>query len=287
MNQSLGIIGGIIAMIGWGTADFFVAMAVRKSTLFQTVIWTQLFGVVIYFLIFALFFKLPALSPSTIGIILLTGFLSTFSYVGLYKALQVGKVAIVSPVAACWVVMVVILSLIFLHESLEPLQTFAVILAVTGVVVSSFKLKDLLSLRFSNAATGIPYALISVVTTGVAFILMDVLVTELHWFFPIFFTRIAMTFYMAIYGVSAKKNIAFPKNITLFLVLISTAEAVGMLAYGMGINNEFSAVVAPIAATFPMVTIILARIFFKEKLVTNQKIGVAAILTGLVLLAIK
>jgi uncharacterized membrane protein len=63
-------------------------------------------------------------------------------------------------------------------------------------------------------------------------------------------------------------------------------EAAAFLAYGAGVASEFTAVVAPVAASFPMVTIMLARIFFHELVEINQKIGIAAVLTGLILLSL-
>ena len=42
----------------------------------------------------------------------------------------------------------------------------------------------------------------------------------------------------------------------------------------------------PIAATYPAVTIMLAYFFLKEKIVTNQKIGIIAILAGIALVAL-
>jgi uncharacterized membrane protein len=44
--------------------------------------------------------------------------------------------------------------------------------------------------------------------------------------------------------------------------------------------------VGPIAATAPAVTVLLAYFFLQEKVVTNQKIGIIAILIGLVLISL-
>lgn len=285
MDIPLGIIFGIIAMIGWGTADFFVAKAVRKTNVFKTFVWSQIIGLILFFLIFSVFFKFPILSLATIGIILIAGFLGTISYLAFYKGLQVGKVSVISPIAACWAVVTVILSLIFLNETLTVLQAIGVSLAILGAVLASFRLHDLLKLKLRKLATGLEYAIIALLAWGVYFVFIDVLVTELSWFLPMLFIKTVAVFYLLIYSGATKKNISFPKNVKFFIILIGILEVIAFLSYGIGVASEYTAIVAPIGAAFPMVTIILARIFFKETLDVNQKIGIVSVLTGLVLLS--
>ena len=117
------------------------------------------------------------------------------------------------------------------------------------------------------------------------YIFVGVLVDELSWFLPIFFVKGITVFYLLVYSSPAKKGISFPKNVALLMIVIGVLEAVAYFSYGAGIASEFTAIVAPIAASFPIITIILARIFFKEVMETNQKIGVVSVLTGLILLS--
>ena len=83
-----------------------------------------------------------------------------------------------------------------------------------------------------------------------------------------------------------KKNLSFPKKAPLFVILVGVFEVIDALSYMAGIGLEFTALVAPISATAPMLTIILARMFLKEMLDTNQKLGVVTVIIGVVLLSI-
>jgi drug/metabolite transporter (DMT)-like permease len=286
MSIPLGIIFGIIAMVSWGTADFFVAKSVRKTSVFKTFVWSQIIGLILFILIFSLFFKFPILSFTTIGIILIAGFLGAVSYLAFYKGLQVGKVSIISPVAACWAAVTVILSLIFLNETLTALQAVGVGLAILGAVLVSFRMHDLFKLGLKNLATGIEYAIIAMLAWGIYFVFIDVLVAELSWFLPMLFIKTVAVLYLLIYSGAASRSISFPKNVTLFIILIGVLEVIAFLSYGVGVTSEYTAIVAPIGAAFPMVTILLARIFFKEILDINQKIGIVSVLVGLILLSI-
>ncbi|MDD5178200.1 MAG: DMT family transporter [Candidatus Nanoarchaeia archaeon] len=284
MNIPPGIIFGIIAMLCWGTADFFVANAVRKTSSFKTFVWSQIIGLILFFIIFSLFFNIQIPSLSLVILILASGLLGAVSYLAFYKGLQIGKVSIISPVSACWPVIAIILSLIFLSEKLTGIQSIGISLAIIGAILTSFKFNDLLKLK--NVATGIKYGVVALIGWGIYFTFIDILVSELSWFLPMFFIKIATVLCLLTNSTIMKKEISFPKNVALFIILIGILEAVAYLFYGIGITSEYTAIVAPIVATFPMVTIILARVFFKEKLELNQKLGVAFVLVSLVILSL-
>jgi len=286
MTISLGILFGIIAMLGWGIADFFIAKAVRKTSVIKTFFWSQIIGLLFYLPFIYIFLNFPIFSLNTIILIIISGLIGFVSLLAFYKGLQVGYVSVISPISSSAAVVTVILSLIFLNESLTGLQAIGVSLAILGTVLTSFKIHDLLKLKLKSMAKGVQYALIAMLGWGILFVFIDVLVSRLDWFLPILIIKaLGIPFILAYSGVS-KKNISFPKKVGLYVILGGILEAIAFLAFGFGITSENTSIVAPIVFAFPAITIILARIFFKEILVLNQKIGVVAVLTGLVLLSI-
>jgi len=286
MSISLGILFGIIAMFSWGIGDFFVAKAVRNVGVFRTFFWSTVLGLVPFLIIFALFFKFSAVSLFT-GLLLIA--ISSLFFVGvlsLYKGFKIGVISIISPIASAGAVVTVILSLIFLKEVLSAPQAIGVSLAILGSILASFKFHGLIKLKLKKLATGVEFAVIAMLTGGVAFVLLDITISELGWFMPLFFIRIIGFFLAMIYAGAAKKNISFPINIWWILLVIIILEAIAMLSIGAGISSDLTAIVVPVSSAFPAITIILARIFFKEILELNQKIGVVSIMVGLVLLSV-
>lgn len=285
MGISLGILFGIIAMIGWGISDFFLAKAVRKDNVLKVFVWSQIIGLLLFTLIFSLFFQLQTISIISIIIILISGFLGVISGLAFSKGLQIGYVSIITPVSAAAAVVTVFLSLIFLNQVLTSLQAGGIAIIILGTILTSFKYHDLIKLKLKNVANGVGYAIIAMIGWGILFFFIDMLVSDLGWFIPIFYIKILGVIYVLTYSGITKKNISFPKTVALFVVLSGILESIAFLSFGVGVSLEFGAVIAPIAFAFPIVAIILARIFFKEILELNQKIGVVAVLTGLVLLA--
>ena len=190
----------------------------------------------------------------------------------------------VMPVASCWAVVTVFLSLFILKESLTGFQAAGAFFAIAGAVLVSFKWKDLLKMK--NSAKGINYAIVAALAYGADFILIDLLANSIGWFLPIFLIGSVTAIYLLIYSAAAGKDISFPKNVGAFIILVGILDTVAYLAYSSSVVTEYGAIVAPIGAASPAISVLLARIFFKEKLHFNQKIGAVSVLAGLVLLAI-
>lgn len=282
MAFPLGVILGVITMLCWGAADFFAAKAVRKDV-YKTLLWSQVVEILGFLSVLYLFFGIPLLSTATIGIILVMGFLSVASYMAYYKGLQIGIVSVVSPITACWGAVTFILSLFFLGESVTAFQASGVILAISGAVLVSFKWHDLR--RAKNIAKGAKLGAIAALGWGIYFVFIGALVSELNWLVIILFSKFVGVLYLMAYYGASRKSFSFPKIIAPFVVLVGVLEVIGYLAYGSGIIYEYTAIVAPVAAAFPVVTIILARMFFREELEPNQKMGIVSVLAGLVLLS--
>ncbi len=286
MSISLGILFGIIAMIGWGFADFFAAMAARKTSVVKTLVWSQIIGTAMLIFIFPLFFKIPAVSFTLVILILISAFLNIIALLAFYKGMQIGNVSVISPISSAYAAVTVILSLVFLNEKLNALQAAGVSLAILGTILASFKLHGLMRLKPENIARGVGYGLIAMLGWGIAFVFIDILIENLGWFFPPLLIKAAGIFYILSYAGTAKKSISFPKNAALLVALIGILETIGFLSIGAGMSFEQTSIVVPVSSTYALMTVILAQTFFRETIELNQKIGIAAVLLGLVLLSI-
>lgn len=280
------IIFAIGAMLSWGFADFLAANAVRKVAVLKIFFWVQLLGLFIISLLFLSSFNFPSLSLYIILILLFSGFLRVAAFFSFYKGLRVGKASIVSPLSSCWAVVTVILSLTFLHEKLSFSQNIGIILAIMGAVLASFKWSDLIGLKIRKFESGIKYAVIAALGFGISGFLFNTLADKFGWFISTFLIQIAMVLYIMAYALPTKKDVKFPKNVGLFIIIIAILEVIGLFSYMQGIATQYTAITAPISSASPIVVVILARIFFKEKLEINQMVGVASILGSLILLSL-
>jgi drug/metabolite transporter (DMT)-like permease len=283
MDISVGIFFGIVSMLSWGCSDFFIAKSARKVDPFKAFLWSQLIALALMTPIFFTIFEVPAFTPVIICLILASGVLTVIANWSFYKALRIGKVAIVMPVESCWAVVTVLLSIALLGEMLTILQAAGVILALSGVVLVSFKWKDML--RLKNHAIGVNYAVVAAIAYGADFVLIDMMTKEIGWFLPILLIGTVTGIFLLLYSRIEKKDISFPKGAVVFIALVGILDTVAYLAYSLGLTSEYGSIIAPIGAASPAVSVILAKIFFGERIHFNQKIGVVFALMGLLILS--
>ena len=74
--------------------------------------------------------------------------------------------------------------------------------------------------------------------------------------------------------------------IFLLLAVAGLLDFSAYLAFNFSLNTQYVSVVSAIVATAPAITIGLAYVFLKERVVRNQKLGIIAILVGLVLISL-
>jgi len=286
----MGILSGLLSMFGWGTSDFLAAKSSRRIGYLLTYFWTQL----VAFLIALIYFwiKLPTLNinniPQYLIFLLPAGFLFLVGTLAFYKGLTEGQVSLVSPIGASWAMITVVLSVVFFKEVLQTNQIVAIILIISGIILVSVNLKELLKIKRLTLLGGIKEGLIAMLAWGISLFLMVPVSKALGWFLPVFALKLFGLLFLVIYTMFSKKSLKIDLQIPLLILLflIGFLDIIAFFAYSFGVEREYASIVAPVAASFPLVTIILARIFLKEKIVFNQALGIAGVIAGLILISI-
>ncbi|MFB6145500.1 MAG: EamA family transporter [Candidatus Nanohaloarchaea archaeon] len=281
-----GIIYGLAAMIGWGLSDFFVARATKDTSALRTLVYSQTVSAVILGVVAFLFFDIPKITLNNGIVLLLLGFLFTVAFLSFYKGIEVGKLSLVSPIAAAWAMITVLLSILFLGETLGGLRAIGISLVILGTVLSAFKWHNLKDLNIWNYEKGVLFALIALFGWGIGFTVLDISVAELGWIIPVFILKASLVVYLVSYSGIKSRDISLPTGNYLPIMLIGVFEAIATAAYGFGITVGFTSLVAPISAAFPMVTVLLARVVLNEELDYNQWFGIITIISAIILLSI-
>ncbi len=287
MNLQIGIITGLITMLSWGGADFFAAFAARKVGHFITLFWTYViaFFVTLVYLLFSP--QSLNFSIEMVAMLALVGLLQAAALMFFYKGLEIGLVSIVSPIASSYSLIVVLLGIILLKEQLTTLQGLAILLIILGVPLVSINLNELFKNKARIFQKGIKEALVALFAWGFSYFLLAPVVREKGWFWPTLIDLFFIIFFLFIWGLLAKKKfLIFQRSSLLAIFSDGLLTSVGYLAYSVGVLYSLISLVTPISTIFPVVTILLARIFFKEKLLWNQILGIAGVISGLVFLSV-
>lgn len=291
------MLAGLGGMFGWGLADFFAKKTIDKIGDFKTLLWAQTFGILPTF-IFLLFNWGPVnLKGIIVPLLLVFSLADLMAYFLFYRGLKKGLVSILSPVFAAQSGVAVLVSALIFKEAIEPWRWLGLIITFIGIILASFQPLDSgQKFNFKNLAKGLPEVLAGMIIFGFFFPCWDWFLEYQGegWIVSSLLARIfVVVILLAVIYLFALRQKSKPeidvkgKKLWFWLILIGLFDAGAALATAWGYKfTDITSVVVVIAGAFPLPTVILARIFLKERLVLNQIIGIAAIITGLIILAV-
>ncbi len=285
MNSIIGILFGISAMLGFGFESFLLVKISRKIGAFRAVLWMEIFLVIMFAVLAIFLFNYKSIGIFTIALIILTAIIDMAGLFAYSKGLQVGNVSIVATVASAWGAVTAVLGVVFLGETLTLFQILDICLIIAGTVLVSFELKNMQKMSLKRRNLGLGYALITVFGWGAFFFLISFLVKSLGWFSAGFLVAIPTMFLFILYGTTTKSKLSIGKGSLGLIVVMSALNLIAFLSYNLGVSYNYTAIVAPISAASPVIVILLALVFLKEKLAINQKLGIFMVLIGLILLS--
>jgi len=286
-----GIISGLISMFGWGTSDFLAAKSCRKIGFVLTFFWAQLISFLIALLYFIFNFRTFDFNsvPKFFVVIIIYGFLFTISALAFYKSLSIGKVSLVGPITASWAMITILLSVLFLKEELKTNQIAAIILIIVGVILISSDLKEFFQKNKLIFLIGTKEAIIAMFGFGVALFLLALVIKSLGWFLPGFLSRLFILIFLILYFIFKKQpmKIGFGPTNWIMIIVIGFLDIIAFFAYSIGVSTEYASIIAPIAASSPLITTILAQVFLKERIALSQIFGIIITISGIILISIK
>lgn len=297
MELYLAMLAGFGGMFGWGLADFFAKKTVDKIGDIKTLLWMQFLGSVPLGIYLAFNWTAANLSPAVLGYLFLFGIAGIAAYLLFYRGLQAGLVSILSPVFAAQSAIAVLVSVFIFGEAINPLKWFALGVTFIGIMLVTFQPQGIeKKLSLKNLSKGLLPVLIGMLIFGFYFPCWDWFLgyQAEGWLVSALLTRLIGVIALIVFLYVASRikktgvNIGVKRNrIWLWLVLIGLFDVMAEVSSAWGYRfTTFTSAVVMITGAFPLPTVILARIFLKEKLATNQIIGVAAIIAGLIILAL-
>lgn len=283
------ILPGIAAMFFWGVAIYLAATVSRKIGNYLTLFWMQVFGLIVGSIYFALNFQnfnLAAI-PSFIPILTVIAILQIIAYLSFYKGTEMGKVSLVGPLGAAWGLVVAVLGVIFYRESLKPTQVIAVLLIIAGIILISIDLKSFLKSKQIQLLSGMKEGVIAMLGWGVSLFLLVIPTRNLDWFLPAFLFRAILILLLGLY--IASKTTFKPKTNKLplkSLAIIGLFDMGAFMSLSFGLSNSNSSVIAPIASAYAVITVLLAKVFLKEKTKPSQALGIVGVVAGIILISL-
>lgn len=281
MDIQIGILLGIIAMVCWGTADIFAKRVIGKIGVYKTVLTNMSLGIAMLVVVSVFFTDIFYLPPDPL-LISTAAFLNILGFIFYYKAFQKGKLSIAAPIGNSHSMITVLLAIILLNEVLTKFQFLSIVTIIVGIILISVQFSELKRLK---SAEGSGYAFLSMVLWGFTLFFIAIITRSFDFILTVLWFRILGAIFISLFCVFKKEKLFFPVgNLWIPIILTAFFESMGFLAYASGILTNMVSLITPIASAAPAVTLLLARIFYKERLEFNQKIAALLILIGIIAL---
>lgn len=286
------MIYGLVAAMGWGLSDLWASISGRRIGSFRTVVVAQ-FAAAIAVSLLALGVR-PDLSGLSVVIpwLVANAFLSAAAFATLYRALELGPIAIVSPILATYAVVPVLLSVVLLGESLGGWEIAGVAITIAGAVLAS---TDIRAIRAGTRtpAAGLPLAVVSMLLFGVATYVTGWAAQEAGFLPSLLFGRLTMAAVFVVAAIVVRvrgrgdASVERPARSSMRLaVLVGLLELLGTISYARGAEVGLLSIVTAASATYPLIPVLGGVIVLHERPAPTQFVGVAFVIGGLLLLGL-
>lgn len=289
----MGIILGLLAAVGWGTADFLARAATKQVGTYRTLFFMQVIGGIG---MTALVLGRGELARVTAHVtwhdwlwLLLAAGLNMSGTLALYRSFEIGVLSLVSPIAASYAVITVLLAVLG-GDHLRAGQSVGIAAAIVGVVLASVSAMPSQAqhpVSKWRLPRGVGFALLAALGFGVTFWIFGTQVAP-HFggIVPVWTTRLTATVLLGLLATPTRNSLALPALRTGVVIagvaLLDTSAFVGIVA-ATTLGNV--AVVNVLASLFSAVTVLLASVFLRERLRMSQWGGIALIFLGIVLVS--
>jgi drug/metabolite transporter (DMT)-like permease len=281
------VIFGLTAALGWVLADFTGAVGGRRIGSLPTVMIAQLLSAVAMTAFMIEGGHSPSVLAPYVVFVAMNGLASGAAYLSHYRALQLGPVAVVSPIGATYAVVGVALAVIVLGERPGPAAIVGGVITVLGVMLTS---TDLAKLRAGThtRAPGLPWAIVSAVLFGVGGFFLGYFAQEVGWVPGLWASRCAQLAGFTMLSIVRRRE--FDRvgwNAGVLLAFGSgAADLLGVVSYSIGASRGLLSVVLIASAVFPLVAVVLSVWLLHERPVANQYVGIALVVVGLLVLGL-
>jgi drug/metabolite transporter (DMT)-like permease len=267
------------AALGWGVSDFLGGLKSRTLPLLSVMLISQLTALALLLLGVVGRGDLPA-DPGALGLAAVAGTAEVVGLAALYRGLAVGTMNIVAPVAATAPILPVLAGLV-LGEVPGPAQAAGLALAAAGVVITSIR-RNAADAQRTRVLPSIAYGLLAAAGFGVFFVAMDA-ASESDVLWALFVNRLtAVTAVAAVaaFAIRRRSRLGLHRTDLPVLALIGVLIVAADACYATATTLGLLGVVAVLGSLHTIVTMGLARVYLKERLERMQRIGIAAVLLG-------
>lgn len=279
------MIFGIGAAFAWGLADVGAAVVGRRIGSLAALVLAQIVSAMLIGTWYLVERPVWTGTAGDVGLLALNGAVAAIAYVLLYRGLELGPIALVSPIVAAYAVPAIALAVLLLDESLGGLVLAGIVVTLLGVVLTSTDLRQVRAERMSRA--GVPVALASMLLFGLATYVLGLEAKQLGWLTAVVIGRgFSVAGLLALAAIRRPKLLANGAKGIGGAALIGVADIAGVVFYSIGSERGLISIVTAASATFILIPVAAGILWLDERPAATQLVGVGMVVGGLLLLGL-
>jgi drug/metabolite transporter (DMT)-like permease len=268
------------ASVAWGVGDFLGGLKSRTLAPLAVLAVAQPIGLAAIAIAVAIHWE-PWPGGST-WLAVPAAALGTIGLVAFFRGMAVGSISLVAPIAATGALVPVAYGLAT-GERPGPFQLLGIALAVGGAVATSYEPGE--GSQRPRLAAGVPWALLAAVCFGAFFIPMhEASEGDFLWATLVF--RSSSTTLVLLAVLLTRPRLSRSRRDLPVLAAIGLADTGGNVLFAAASAQDgLVSVVSVLASLYPVVTVLLARLYLRERITRLQEAGAAVTLAGVVLVS--
>jgi drug/metabolite transporter (DMT)-like permease len=263
----------LASSVVWGVADFAGGSLTRRLPIFAVTVLSQGAGFVALLVAVAVRGDLGARS---FWLGTLAGLGGGAGLAAFYRALSLGTMSIVSPLAACGAVVPFGLALAT-GERPSALALAGAFAALAGAVLASLEERRTKS---PERARAIVLALVAAGALGLFVYFLGLGSREGDALSTLVGARVGSLSLLVVLAVALRAPLTVPRASLAAVAAVGVADVTANALFALASGHGLLAIVAVLGSLYPVVTVLLAHVLLGERLTRAQQAGVAVALAG-------
>jgi drug/metabolite transporter (DMT)-like permease len=282
------LLAAAITNLSYAVADVANGLILRRDSPLKVSTWVAIFALGIFSVPMLVFFRdeLGRLTPLNVLLIFAISSLGLTAYFCFLTSMLRAGVTLGGVITGSFPAVATVAALVLFGERISGAQGAAIVVIVAGVLLSSLQGK-VRTLFADIRASSLAWAFAAALLFGLFFALVRIPVERVGYFLPAYGGNvIAVPLYLLIARRAGERDVLRPPQLPLPIAIIAAVQIGATILYAYALTKGDTAVVAPIAGSYPAVFVVLAYIVFRERIRLVQYAGVVATVAGIVGLSV-
>jgi drug/metabolite transporter (DMT)-like permease len=267
-----GVALALAASLAWGTADFGGGLLARRFHVVAVAVASQAAGFVALVVVAA---AAGSLNGEGVLIGLLAGVGGGTGLAAFYRALAVGTVSVVAPIAACGAAVPLVLGLAS-GDNPSAVALVGAVVALGGAVLASLEER---SAEDAGRRDAVLLAAASAVLLGLFVYFLGRASQHGGALSALFGARSASLTLLAAWAVLVRAPLRFEGRVAA-VAAIGLMDVAANALFALASRHGVLAIVSVLGSLYPIPTVVLAHVVLRERITAVQRVGVVVALAG-------